>query len=58
MRLQLALKFVYQLDRKKATLISVPDDISIPVYTKGRSNNSISMAMIYFSASMTYGNSI
>jgi hypothetical protein len=32
----LALKFVYDLDGKKATLISVSDDISIVDYRKAR----------------------
>jgi hypothetical protein len=38
MRLQLALalKFVYYLDGKKAISISVPDEMSVPLYEEAR----------------------
>jgi hypothetical protein len=37
-RLQLARKFVYHLRGKKATLTSVPDDMSASAFDKARAN--------------------
>ena len=53
----LELRFVYYLDGKKATLISVSEDTSISAYEKAEGLDVISLADNYISVYRTYGTS-